>query len=197
MPHWPAVEAKVTAIVLAAGEARRFGSAKQLASVGGRTLVQLAIDAASAAGEVVVVLGARADDIEPTLSLPPGARTVRNPEFADGQSTSLRAGVTAVGPDVAAVVVVLADQPGVTSDDVRTVIGAYRATGAPLVRASYRGVPGHPVLIARTLFPETIAETGDRGARGVLARHAELIHEVAVDRDPPDDVDSPADLPAG
>ena len=196
LPHLPAVEGKVTAIVLAAGEARRFGSAKQLARVGGRTLVQHAIDAASSADEVVVVLGARAEQIEPALSLPPAARTVRNPDFADGQSTSLRAGVSAVGRDVAAVVVLLADQPGVGEADVRAVIEAYRATGAPLVRPSYRGLPGHPVLIGRDLFEEVLAESGDRGAREVLARHGDLVHEVPVDRDPPGDVDTPGDLPA-
>ena len=189
------MEAKVTAIVLAAGEARRFGSAKQLARVGGRTLVQHAIDAASVADEVVVVLGARAEDIEPTLSLPPGARIARNPEFADGQSTSLRAGLTALGSDVAAVVVLLADQPGVTAEDVRDVIDAFRSSGAPLVRPSYRGSPSHPVLIARELFGEVVAESGDRGARDVVARHADLVHEVPVDRDAPGDVDTPGDLP--
>jgi CTP:molybdopterin cytidylyltransferase MocA len=190
------VEPKVTAIVLAAGEAKRFGSAKQLARVRGRTLVQHAVDAASAADQIVVVLGARADEIEPELALPPGARAVRNPAFAEGQSTSLRAGLGAAGDEAGAVVVLLADQPGVTADDVRAVAEAHRATGAPLVRASYRGVPGHPVLIARSLFGEVAGETGDRGARDVLARHAELVLDVPVDRDPPGDVDRPGDLPA-
>jgi CTP:molybdopterin cytidylyltransferase MocA len=92
-------------------------------------------------------------------------------------------------------VVVLADQPGVTPTDVGTVIDAYRETGAPLVRASYRGVSGHPVLIARELFAEVTAQSGDRGARDVLARHADLVHEAPVDRDAPGDVDTPHDLP--
>jgi CTP:molybdopterin cytidylyltransferase MocA len=188
------VEPRVAAVVLAAGQATRFGSAKQLARVGGVTLVQRAIDAGASAGELVVVLGARADEIEPTLRLGPGGRTVRNPDFADGQSTSLRAGVSAVDPGAAAVVVLLADQPGVTEREVRAVVDAFIETGAPLVRASYRGRPGHPVLIARELFPEVMAGSGDQGARSVLARHAELVREVAVDRDPPGDVDTPADL---
>jgi molybdenum cofactor cytidylyltransferase len=160
------------------------------------TLVQRAIDAGAEAGEVVVVLGARAREIEPTLKLPPGGHVVRNPEHADGQATSLRAGVSAVEPGAAGVVVLLADQPGVTASEVRAVVDAFLETGAPLVRASYRGTPGHPVLIARELFPEVMAGSGDQGARAVLARHAGLVREVAVDRDPPGDVDTPADLVA-
>jgi CTP:molybdopterin cytidylyltransferase MocA len=184
----------VTAVVLAAGQATRFGSAKQLARVEGVTLVQHAIDAGAEAGEVVVVLGARADEIEPTLRLPPGGRTVRNPDYADGQSTSLRAGISAVHPGAAAIVVLLADQPGVTASEVRAVVDGFAETGAPIVRVSYRGSPGHPVLIARDLFGEVMAESGDQGARGVLARHADLVLDVAVDADPPGDVDTPDDL---
>jgi CTP:molybdopterin cytidylyltransferase MocA len=189
---------RIAAIVLAAGEARRFGSAKQVAVVGGKTLVQHAIDAAAGGGadEVVVVLGARADLVEPQLTLPPIGRAVRNPEYAAGQSTSLRTGIEAVGDGTAAVVILLADQPGVTAGDVRAVIEGFRTTGARLVRASYRGSPGHPVLIGRELFPEALGATGDRGARDLLARHEDLVRPVEIDREPPGDVDTPADLPS-
>ena len=197
MPHSDAVGTSIVAVVLAAGEARRFGSAKQAAVVDGRSLVQHAVDAAAGGGadEVIVVLGARAEVVASALTLPPSARMVVNPDFAAGQSTSLRAGVRAAG-DAVAVVVLLADQPGVTAGDVRAVLDGHRATGAPLVRASYRGTPGHPVLLGRELFPEVIDATGDVGARDVLARHVEQVVEVAIDRDPPGDVDTPGDLAA-
>jgi molybdenum cofactor cytidylyltransferase len=186
----------VSAIVLAAGSATRFGSAKQLAEVEGRPLVQHAVDAAADGGadEVVVVLGANADAIEPVLRMATHGRVVRNPEHELGQSTSLRHGILAASPKAAAVVVVLADQPGVTAAEVRAVIAAYRDAGDPIVRAAYRGTPGHPVLIDRALFDEVLAEDGDTGARDVVARHDDEVREVAIDRDPPGDVDTPGDL---
>ena len=180
--------------MLAAGEARRFGSAKQVAEVEGRPLVQHAVDALVAGGvdDVVVVLGANADLVEAALLLPAGARVVRNADFAEGQSTSLRAGTLAAG-DADAVVVVLADQPGVGGTDVRAVVERWRREPAGLVRATYRGVPGHPVLIARERFPEVLALTGDVGARGMFGTDAA---EIPLDREPPPDVDTPDDLAA-
>jgi molybdenum cofactor cytidylyltransferase len=188
----------IAAVVLAAGRATRFGSPKQLAEVGGRALVQLAVDAAGGGGAdvVVVVLGHGAENIERELSLPGNARVVVNPAFAEGQSTSLRAGIAALPPEVDAAVILLADQPGVTPGDVRAVVDAHAATGARMVRARYRGTPGHPVLIARAMFPELERATGDAGARDVLAAHADEIVEVGIDRDPPPDVDTPEDLRA-
>ncbi len=200
MQHWPAVDAPpvIAAVVLAAGRAVRFGGPKQIATVGGKPLVQHAVEAAAGGGvdEIVVVVGARGDDVEAALSLPPNTRLVRNPDFAAGQSTSLRAGVGAVRPDAAAVMVLLADQPGVTADDVRAVADGFASSGAPVVRASYRGEPGHPILFARRLFDDLLAATGDEGAREVVRRHVPGIRDVAIDRDPPGDVDTAADLEA-
>ncbi|MFL5798104.1 MAG: NTP transferase domain-containing protein [Actinomycetota bacterium] len=186
----------IAAIVLAAGRATRFGSPKQLAEVGGRTLVQHAVDAAADAGVdvVVVVLGHAADRVERELSLPRNARVVLNPAFAEGQSTSLRAGIGGLPPEAGAAVILLADQPGITALDVQAVIATHTATGARIVRARYRGIPGHPVLIAKELFPEVEGTTGDAGARDVLRDHADEIVEVDIDRDPPPDVDTPDDL---
>ena len=186
----------VAAVVLAAGSATRFGSAKQLAVVAGKPLVQHAVDAAGAGGadEVVVVLGANAEAIRAVLRLPPGARVVVNPDHEAGQSTSLRAGILAAADAATAVVILLADQPGVTSADVRAVIDAHRRGGATIARAVYRGNPGHPVLLARALFGEALAASGDAGARTLLARHAAHVEQVAIDRAAPGDVDTRADL---
>jgi CTP:molybdopterin cytidylyltransferase MocA len=156
------------------------------------------VDAAEAGGadEVVVVVGAHAAAIEAALRLPPNGRVARNPDHAAGQSTSLRVGILAVAGRADAVVVVLADQPGVTGAEVRAVLDAHRAGAAPIVRAAYRGTPGHPVLIDRSLFDEVLAQEGDAGARDVLSRRSEEVVEVPVDREPPRDVDTPADLDA-
>jgi molybdenum cofactor cytidylyltransferase len=188
----------IAAVVLAAGRATRFGSPKQLARVGDRALVQHAVDAAAGGGvdEVVVVLGHEADRIERELSLPPNARVVINTSYAEGQSTSLRAGIAAIPDEADGAVILLADQPGVTAADVDAVIRAHASSGAPVVRARFRGTPGHPILISRALFPEVGRTTGDAGARDVVRGHAGEVVHVEIDRDPPHDVDSPEDLPA-
>ena len=186
----------ISGIVLAAGRATRFGSTKQLATLGGKPLVQHAVNAAAGGGcgEVIVVLGHDADRVEAALRLPPNARVVRNPSFAEGQSTSLRAGLAGLSGDSEAAVILLADQPGIEPTDVDAVIEGYRATGAPVVRARFRGIPGHPVLLSRDLWPGAMASTGDAGARELIAGHRDRVHHVDIDCDPPTDVDTPADL---
>ena len=183
----------VAAVVLAAGRATRFGTTKQLAEVAGRPLVRHAVDTARRAGlaPVVVVVGHDADAVRGVL--PDDVEVVDNPAHAEGQSTSLRAGVAAVAATNApALVVLLADQPGVDSDVVAQVVEAHRA-GHPVVRARYRDRPGHPVLFDRTTWPALARVTGDHGARELLA--SLHVHEVPVDTPCPPDVDRPEDLP--
>jgi CTP:molybdopterin cytidylyltransferase MocA len=179
-------------IILAAGRGTRMeGRVKQLLPLAGRPLLQHVVDAAAAAGleEIVVVTGHAADEVEAALRLPPGARTVRNPAYAEGQAGSLAAGLAAVGPEAPAALVLLGDQPEVRPDAIRAV-GALAGV-APLARATYGGRPGHPVLIGRTLWAELAGARGDRGARGLLASRAELVRAVEVGGTPPEDVDTP------
>jgi len=186
----------ISGVVLAAGMATRFGSTKQLVHLRGKPLVQHVIDAADAAGldEIVVVLGHDANRVADALRLPPSARTVKNPRFAEGQSTSLRIGLEAVGPGSEALVILLGDEPGTDVRDIRAVVEAYRRTRAPVVRVRYRDDPGHPVLIAREAWPAASEVTGDRGARDLIRDHPDWVVEVDIDRPPPADVDTGRDL---
>ena len=182
----------LAAIVLAAGASRRFGGAKQLARLGDRHLLEHAIAAACGAGvdEVVVVLGGHAREILDTVDLG-CARPVVCDAWEEGQGASLRAGVDAVRR-AEAVVLMLGDQPLVTSAAVSRVI-AGRGGGAPAVRATYDGVPSHPVLVEASLFGRLLQLEGDRGAREVLA--AVDTRLVACDGvGCPDDVDTPEAL---
>ena len=105
----------ISALVLAAGEGTRFGGTKQLEILRDKPLVQHAVDAASGGGvdEIVVVLGHDALRVRDALDLPEGARFVVNERYADGQSTSLAAGLRALDPQTEGAVVLLADQPGI------------------------------------------------------------------------------------
>lgn len=178
----------IAGLVLAAGDARRFGEPKQLARLRGRPLLEHALAAMAGAtlDRVVVVLGAHAAMIQRGVDLH-CAEPVLCPEWEHGQSASLRAGVAALR-EADAVVVALGDQPFLSPRAVDAVIGA-RGPGARAVRAVYDGVPGHPVVLERSMFDEILAVRGDQGARGLLAGSG--VREVACDGlGRPDDIDT-------
>jgi molybdenum cofactor cytidylyltransferase len=188
----------IAAIVLAAGASTRMGRPKlTLPMPDGRALVRLAVEQVLAAGldEAVVVLGADAEAVAATLAALP-VRTVVNPHYAEGQSTSLRAGLDALRPGTAAVVVALGDQPLPEPDVVRRLVTAFRETGRPIAVPVYRNGRGNPVLFAAALFGELSAVTGDQGGRGVIARDPDRVVEVPVDAPMPADIDTPEDYEA-
>lgn len=184
----------IAAVVLAAGSATRFGSTKQLRIVRGKPLAQHAIDAAArVVDQIVVVLGHDADAVEASLTLPPNARVVRNARFALGQSTSIAAGLEGCGSEIHAAIVLLGDQPGIGERHVRTLVDAFRASDAEILRLRFRDGPG-PALLARRVWDEVRALTGDVGARAFFDAHPERVRWVDVDEDAPVDVDVPWDL---
>jgi molybdenum cofactor cytidylyltransferase len=186
----------ISGIVLAAGTASRFGSTKQVVRVAGRPLAQHAIDALAGAGvdEIIFVTGHDADAVEGALSLPPHGRFVRNPSYREGQATSLAAALDGVSDSSEAAVVLMGDQPGVSSEVVGTLIAGFRETRAQIVRAAYRDGPG-PSLLSREIYGEAGHLSGDVGARVLAASHPEWVYEVRIDADMPRDVDTPEDLP--
>jgi molybdenum cofactor cytidylyltransferase len=157
--------------VLAAGFSSRLGQPKQLLELDGKPLLQHVVDAVTSArpSETIVVLGHEAGAIADAIALPSGARAIVNPDHARGQSTSLLAGLAAVeSTSVDAAVIVLGDQPRLTPDLVERAVDAFAGSDAAVVRSVYGGVPGHPVVIARSRWAELRALTGDSGARDVL-----------------------------
>jgi molybdenum cofactor cytidylyltransferase len=166
----------VTAIVLAAGSSSRMGQPKQLLPFEGKSLVRRAAEAAvgSKARQTVVVTGAASQQVDAELA---GLTVmlVHNDDFAQGMSTSLRAGLRAVRPEVDAVVVLLADQPFITSAVIDGLIDLHEQTHARIVRPRYGGQPGNPVLWGEGLFPELLEQTGDQGGRALLQKYRDEI----------------------
>ncbi len=186
--------AEVAIVILAAGASRRLGRPKQTLMLDGRPLLQHVVDAARAAaiGRVVVVLGANASSIRSVIALPQDGTTVVNREYATGQASSLRAGLSALGDDVARVVILLGDQPHISSEVIRSV-----AMGpGPIRRASYRDGPGHPVAFERSLWSQLVEIDGDHGARELITDHPDLVVSVEVPSDGPRDVDTDDDARA-
>jgi molybdenum cofactor cytidylyltransferase len=179
---------RVGCVVLAAGEARRFGGRKQLALVGGRPMLAHAVELA-APWDPVVVLGAHAEEIRPVVG--PSARVVVAEDWAEGQAASLRAGLRAVG-DVDWLLVLLGDMPFVTRAAVEGVL-ATRSPDVDAVRAVYDGRPGHPVLLGRRVLAAVPALRGDTGARDLLASARVRAFE-AGQLSSPTDIDTPDQL---
>lgn len=185
---------RTAAVILAAGMASRFRSAKVFAPLGGRTLLDRVIDAATAAGcgDVVVVLGP-ASAIEGTADLR-RARIVRNLRPEQGLSSSVRIGLAALGPEVAAAIVLLGDQPLVDPTVMRALLDAEVPAGRSIVVPRYAGGGGqNPTLILRSGWSLAGELSGDRGFGPLIAAHPELVAEVAAEGSNPD-VDTPADL---
>jgi CTP:molybdopterin cytidylyltransferase MocA len=171
---------RVGAVVLAAGAASRFGSPKQHALLPG----VLARVGASPVDEIVVVEGAHRLSVDST-----GApfRLVHCAEWERGPGASLRCGLRALGPEVEAAVVVLADGPLLAPEAVARVLERWRTEGGDVVAASYGGVRGHPLLLARPAW----GTVPDEGLRVVVPRLVPC-----DDLGAPGDVDTPDDLAA-
>lgn len=186
---------QIAAIILAAGSASRMGSPKQLLDWGGRPLVRVVAEQALAGpfDQVLLVVGAAQMQVEAALEGLP-LHIIANPDYAVGQSTSLCAGVAALGPQVAAALVLLGDQPFVTPAIVEQLVTEWRSSGASIVAPVYAGQRGNPVLFARAVFPELLAIVGDQGARSVLSADPARVRLVAFDDARPlADIDTPED----
>ena len=172
----------ISAIVLAAGQAARFGQCKQLVQLGDKTLVEHVLDTvnASAVDDIVVVLGAHADEIRRRVKFR-RERVVINPEYAVGMSTSIQAGLRALGPSTDAVIIVLADQPFVSPQTLNRLADEYRTRKAAAIVPTYRGERGNPVLVDKSLFPEMLALSGDTGFRAIFRKDPDSIVKVPVD----------------
>lgn len=185
---------RVAALLLAAGESSRMaGEFKLLRPIGGEPLVRYPIHAAADAGldPIVVVVGHRSSEVKAaTCDL--AVRFLHNPDYREGLATSLGLGLRALrdDPSVDAVVVLLADEPGMSSVNISRIVQEWRDSGADAVRARYRDRPGHPVLIAREVLRSLEGLEGDRGLQDRLFAAGSAARQVRLDEDAPIDVDT-------
>jgi CTP:molybdopterin cytidylyltransferase MocA len=177
----------IAAVILAAGAATRYGAPKAAVRIGSRSMVEVVVDVAVAAGlSPVIVVGPS------SLAVPGTVEAVRNDMPDHGMSRSLRMGVAAVPPDAEAAAILLADQPTVDVAHLRSLDGWRGAT--PVVATRADGIVGPPLLLEREAFGLVDAIGGDAGLRDLLRSDPSLV--TPVDHAPIPDVDTPADLVA-
>lgn len=191
---------KVGALVLAAGRGTRMGGPnKLLEEIGGKPIVRWAVEAALAshARPVVVVTGHEGERVAAVLK-GLDIQLVHNPDYAEGLSTSLKAGLAALPPDTDAVAVALGDMPEVTAGLIDKLARAIDPARGLLVAVPTRdGRRGNPVVWSRRFFDELSRLEGDVGARHLIAQHNEAVVEVPVDDEAAfRDIDTPEALQA-
>jgi molybdenum cofactor cytidylyltransferase len=187
-------DAALHALILAAGASRRFGSPKQLVRIDGRPMLHAVLSRAVevAGNAVTVVLGAHAADLAPLLSHSPASIAI-NRDWELGMSSSIRAGLARLPGAADAVLILLVDQPSVTTDDLRRLVGAWRRQPDYIAAAQYGTTSGAPAIFPRWCFRELAELRGDRGAGALIQRHADRVARVPM----PSaglDVDTPEDL---
>ncbi len=173
----------IAGLILAAGESSRMGRDKALLEYRGRTFLETIVGTLREAGiaRVAVVLGHHAGEIQNAVKLK-SAEVVINRDYRLGQTSSLQAGLRALeNPDLVAVVLCLVDHPAVSGGTVRALADLFQKSPAPVVIPTYNAQRGHPVLIARVLFPELLALGPDEGANTAIRKYRDQTQFVEVD----------------
>jgi len=187
-------------IILAAGLSTRFGRPKQLVDLNGKPLIERVIDAClgSRLDKIVAVLGSDALQIESVLALKYGDRrfsTIINPDYRNGMSRSLRAGLSAVMQDFPAVMFLLGDQPLVNSTLIDRLLERFGASEKDICVPIHQGKRGNPTLFSSRFYKRLLTISGDIGAREVIRDFPEAVLSVEIE-DPLHffDIDTAKDL---
>jgi molybdenum cofactor cytidylyltransferase len=172
-------------IILAAGESTRLGEPKQLLRVCGRFLIEWVLTAAldSNLDRVVLVLGCEHERIRRALvatTAHPKCDILVNPDYRDGQSTSLKAGILSIRHGFPSAMFLLGDQPLVDADVLNLLLQRYAESDKPICVPTHRGTRGNPTLFARSFYPVLLNLAGDKGARDLIADHPQQVLAVEI-----------------
>jgi molybdenum cofactor cytidylyltransferase len=189
---------RIAAVVLAAGQSSRMGTVNKLTiEIDGKPMVRHAAEAAlaSQARPVVAVTGHQRDRVAAALTDLP-LTVVDNPDYAQGLSTSMKAGLAALPSDIDGAVVLLGDMPRIAANEIDRLIAHFNPVeGRAIVVPTRKGKRGNPVLLGRQMFLELARVEGDSGAREVIAAHPDLVAEAEMDSDSVlTDIDTPQAL---
>jgi molybdenum cofactor cytidylyltransferase len=171
-----------SAIIVAAGKSERMGRNKLLLPFGARTVLQRTLDnlLASRAGEIIVVLGSKAQEINDSIG-ERNATVVLNPNFAKGMSTSLVTGLGMVSQGASFILVALGDQPLITAHIYNKLIEAALTSTKGIIVPTFEGQRGNPILISTGYRKDLLKQTGDIGGRELMKDNPSDVLEVPVD----------------
>jgi molybdenum cofactor cytidylyltransferase len=177
----------LSAIVLAAGMSTRMGQNKLLLNFKNKPLITHAVDTllASEVDEIVVVLGHEAEKVRGKLEGKP-VRLVQNLHYRDGLSTSVRAGVESVSPQVKGIMIYLADQPLLEPADLNYLARAFihaKEVSKSIVVPFFQGQRGNPVILDSSYREAILEVVGDVGCKGVIKRHPDKVFVVEMETD--------------
>ncbi len=171
----------ISAILLAAGESKRMGKPKQLMPFGQNTVVEQVIDnlLSSVVNEVIVVVGYRAEEVIKSIVGKP-VKIAINPNYQQGMSTSIIAGLNLVDSRAQAVMLALGDQPLINSQTINRLIAEFYNHDKGIATPTYQGGRGHPIIFAIKYKEKLLELKGDIGGRQIVKDHPDDILEVAV-----------------
>jgi molybdenum cofactor cytidylyltransferase len=186
----------IVAVVLSGGESRRMGRPKALLPIGDVSFLERIVKSLQAAQveKIVVVLGHNAADLAPKIAHL-DVTIVVNPDYAQGQLSSLAAAIRALaGEKIDGILVHLVDHPFLNPDLVKRMIEEFFGSKKLIVAPKYKGRRGHPVIFSSRLFGELLAAPLDQGAKSVVHAHAAEILEIETDDEAITfDIDTPED----
>ena len=171
----------ICAVVLAAGLSRRMGVQKLLLPFGGKTVIAHIVDQllASTIDKVHVIVGHQAENISAELS-GRAISIVKNPNYKSGMLSSVRCGLQNLPEKCRAVMVVLGDQPSVTTKLIDQMLQSFATTEKSILVPLYKGKRGHPILFSSLYRDEILTHYGNVGLRGLLHSHTDDIFELNV-----------------
>lgn len=188
------IKSHLAILLLAAGASSRMrGGDKLLEEVDGKPLLRKLAGHACTVSEVVLVCLREGDDARQAVLSGLDCQSVIVPDAAEGMAHSLRAGIAQLPEHASGVMVIPADMPELTEQDLRSMIAAHAAKPDKILRAtSADSQPGHPVVFPKKLFGELRGLSGDVGARSVLKRHADSVQLIPLpERHALTDLDTP------
>jgi len=172
----------ISAILLAAGQAERMGQLKQLMPFGKSTIIEQTVDnlVSSAVDEIIVVVGYRAEEVTKTLAAKP-IKLAINPDYEQGMSASIIAGLKCINSQAQAILIALGDQPFIDKQTINRLIEEFYKHNKGIVLPTYQGRRGHPIIFAVKYKEDLLKLKGDVGGRELIEDNPDDVLEIAVD----------------